>query len=284
MKKQNNRSIEEVNERLREGTLSLFEKRRYKEYLAYIGQFPSYSANNQILIFCQSNGEATMVCGYTEWQKKNRHVVRGGKGFKILAPKKKKIEVEKKDASGNTVYDASGNPVMTTESRFIGFCTKTVFDVSQTAGDPVPSITALFSGKVDGYVELMDILEAVSPVSITFENGGYSGFDETTNLISIQRDLSQQQTVQKLLPSIASALLYKETGKFYEAESLEAESCAYVVANQLGIEQDYDFDYIADWYDGKSLDELSDTLKLIRAVSLSLIDDITKAAQEIAAA
>lgn len=279
----NNKAIEEVNEKLREGTLSLFEQNRYKEYLNAVATFPSYSSNNQILILCQDHN-ATMLAGYNEWKKRGRHVVKGGKGIQILAPKKKKVEVEKKDSNGNTVYDASGNPVMATEWKFIGYCIKTVFDVSQTAGEPIPSITALYSGNVDGYTELMEILKTVSPVPVSFEAGQSSGFDETTDRITIPCELSQQQTVQKVLPSIASALLYKETGTVYEAESLEAESCAYVVAKQLGIENDYDFDYISDWYDGKSLEDLSETLKVIRSVSVSLINDITKATKEVAAA
>lgn len=282
--KKNNKAIDEVNERLREGTLSLFEKNRYKDYLKAVSHFPTYSANNQILIFCQ-DPNATMVCGYNDWQKHKRHVVKGGKGIKILAPKKKKEMVEKKDAHGNTVFGPDGKPVLVPEWKFIGFCTKTVFDVSQTAGDPIPgSITAIFSGNVDGYTELMTTMESVSPVPIQFdENRDEYGFIENEARIAIRKDLSQQQIVQNLLPSIASALLFKSTGISYEKESLEAESIAYVVASQLGIESDYDFDYISDWYDGRSLDELSETLKLIHSVSTNLIKDITAVAKKAAA-
>lgn len=280
--KKNNTAIDEVSKKLKEGTLSLFEKTRYKDYLKAVGQFPAYSANNQILIFCQDS-KATMVAGYNDWQKHGRHVVKGAKGMKILAPRKKKVEVEKKDANGNTVFDVNGNPVKTFEWKFTGFCTKTVFDVSQTAGDPIPSITAMFSGNVDGYSELMEVLESVSPVPISFEDGALYGFIDSEDRIIIRSGTAQQQTVQHLLPSIASAILYKKTGDIFEKESLEAESCAYVVAKQLGIASDYDFDYISDWYDGKSLEELTDTLKLIHDVSVGLIKDITKAAEKAAA-
>ena len=277
----NNLSVKEVNERLQEATLSLFEKKRYKEFLGFIGQFPAYSSNNLTLIHLQ-DPEATMVCGYKEWERYGRHVVAGGKGMKIFAPKKEKIEVKKKDANGNVIYDANGDPVMESKMVLKGYTLKSVFDVSQTAGKPVPSITALFSGRVDGYTELLSVLENVSPVSVTFMPDGASGFSDKTGIISVRSDLSQQQTVQKLLPSIASALLYEKTGKLYETESLEAESCAYVVAKQLGIENDYDFDYIADWYDGRSLEELSGTLKLIRDISLGLIKEIIKEAKAVA--
>ena len=118
----NNLAIQEITEKLHEGTLSLYEKNRYKAFLEAINKFPDYSANNQVLIFCQSDGRATMVCGYNDWQTKhNRHVVKGGKGMKILAPKTKQVLVEQKDSLGNTLLDKNGNPVMKPEKKFIGF-------------------------------------------------------------------------------------------------------------------------------------------------------------------
>lgn len=277
----NNLAVKEIREKLNEGKLSLFEKTQYKAYLETVSKFPDYSSNNQVLIFCQDK-DATMVAGYKDWQTKhNRHVVKGGKGIKILAPRTRMVWREKKDSLGNIVLDPTGNPVKEKRSEFIGFCTKTVFDVSQTAGDPIKgSITSLFSGKVDGYTELVSILSTVSPAPIQFGDKG-NGYDPESDVIAVKNDLSQRMTMQRLLPSIASAALYKQTGMVYETECLESESVALILAKRFGLESDYDFDYITDWCDEKSLDELSDVLKVIHSVSVGLIKDISKAAEAV---
>lgn len=283
MKADNNLAVKEIREKLNNGKLSLFEKTQYKAYLETVSKFPDYSSNNQVLIFCQDK-EATMVAGYKDWQTKyNRHVVKGGKGIKILAPRTRTVLKEKKDSFGNVVLDHNGIPVKEKKSEFIGFCTKTVFDISQTAGDPIPgSITSLFSGNVDGYTELVSILSSISPVPIQFGDKG-SGYDPEADVIAVKNNLSQRMTMQNLLPSIASAALYKQTGTVYETESLESESVALIIAKHFGVESDYDFDYLTDWCDEKSLDELSDVLKVIHSVSVGLIKDISKAAKAVSA-
>ena len=283
MKADNNLAVKEIREKLNNGKLSLFEKTQYKAYLETVSKFPDYSSNNQVLIFCQDK-EATMVAGNKDWQTKyNRHVVKGGKGIKILAPRTRTVLKEKKDSFGNVVLDHNGIPVKEKKSEFIGFCTKTVFDISQTAGDPIPgSITSLFSGNVDGYTELVSILSSISPVPIQFGDKG-SGYDPEADVIAVKNNLSQRMTMQNLLPSIASAALYKQTGTVYETESLESESVALIIAKHFGVESDYDFDYLTDWCDEKSLDELSDVLKVIHSVSVGLIKDISKAAKAVSA-
>lgn len=283
MSKSNTLTAKEIREKLNNETLSLFEKARFKEYLETASRFPQYSPNNQMLIWCQDSN-ATLVCGYSDWQKKyNRHVVKGGHGIKILAPNKKTVWVEKKDSSGNVIIGKDGKPEKEKKSEFKGFSTRTVFDVSVTAGDPIPSITTLLSGRVDGYTELLQILQNISPSPVTFSDSP-GGYDPSDDLICIRSGLSQQQTMQDLLPSIASAVLYKQSGTLFDAESLEAESCAFIIAKHFGIESDYAFDYISDFRDGKTLEELTNTIKLIHSVSVGLIKDISNAAKSAASA
>lgn len=274
--KYNNMSMEQVSERLADVTRSLFEKDRYKEYLKFIQKFPSYSERNLTMLLDQ-DPTCTMVAGYSDWARYKRHVVKGAKGLKIIRPIRKNIWVDKKDVLGNTVCDANGKPLKEKKLIVTGYRLGTVFDISQTAGKPVPSVTTLFSDRIDGYTELLDILKAISPAPIIFDPDSEEGFSIEAEKISVRSGLSQQQTLQNLLPSIASAYLYKETGDCYDMGSLEAESCAYITANRFGLDKDFAFDYIADYSDGKSLDELYDTLKLIRTVSSTILKDITDA-------
>ena len=51
-----------------------------------MSKFHNYSFNNTLLIAMQKP-EATLVAGYKAWQKNfNRHVNKGEKGIRILAP------------------------------------------------------------------------------------------------------------------------------------------------------------------------------------------------------
>ena len=163
---------------------------------------------------------------------------------------------------------------MEKKQELIGFSVATVFDVTQTAGKPIPSISALLHGKVDGYPEIIDILKKVSPVPIS-EGGGMS----EVGRIVITSGLSEQQTIRFLLPEIAGAVITKSKGEDVSADSLEAESCAHVIAKHFGIDADYDFDYLSDWSSGKTLEELTESLNTIQKTSKRLIEDIERCAE-----
>ena len=51
-----------------------------------MSKFYNYSFNNTLLIAMQKP-DATLIAGYTAWQRNfDRHVMKGEKGIKILAP------------------------------------------------------------------------------------------------------------------------------------------------------------------------------------------------------
>lgn len=278
-KSANNLAVEEICKKLNEGTMSVFETEKYKAYLKTVSTFPTYSANNQILINQQA-ADATLVAGYTDWQKRGRHVIRGGKGIKIIAPKKRAYWVEKKDANGNPVLGPDGKPVRKKEFEHIGYCVKTVFDVSQTAGDPIPSITSLYSGKVDGFKEVLQILQYISPAPVCI---GENISAYTENQIVIESGMTQQQTIRHLLPAVASEFIrVQDPDSVLDRESLEAESVSFVIAAHYGIDADYDFDYISDFASGKSLEELTASLRTIHDASAAMIKGIETARKAIA--
>lgn len=281
----NNENLEKINELLNSGMLTLFEKKRYKKYLEAMSTFPTYSANNQYLIHIQ-DPEATMVCGYKDWQKKhNRYVCKGEKSrIWIYKPVKRKSQRKKRDANGNVILDPNGNPVMET-AEWTTFMPAPVFDVSQTAGEPIDSITSLFSGKVDGYSELIHIMIEISPASIeedeTCEEVKYV---QTENRIVFGNSLPQQQIMQGVLPAVAAATIRKNNpDKICRADSLEAESVAYVVATHFGIDADYSFDYIADWGDEMELDEKKAAMSVISKAAGKMIKDISAERDRLAA-
>ena len=133
--------MKEITDRLETGIQELFESERYKAYLTTMSKFHSYSFNNTLLIAMQGG---QLVAGYNKWRDDfHRNVKRGEKGIKILAPAPYKVkkEVPKLDEQGQPVMDKDGNPV--TEKKEIqvpAFKIVSVFDVSQTEGEPLPSI------------------------------------------------------------------------------------------------------------------------------------------------
>lgn len=136
-------------EMIEQGVTDVFSSDNYKKYLTCCSRFHNYSTNNTLLILAQKP-DATLVAGYQSWQKNfNRHVNRGEKGLFILAPVTNKIIrlMDKADENGNPILDKDGNPVK--EERVVNqlnYTVTTVFDISQTSGDPLPSLLHTLSG------------------------------------------------------------------------------------------------------------------------------------------
>ena len=105
--------VKEVTERLEAGVRELFESERYQAYLKAMSKFHDYSLNNTLLIVMQKP-DASLVAGFNKWRDEfERHVKRGEKGIKILAPAPYKIkkELEKLDPDGKPIIGEDGKPV-----------------------------------------------------------------------------------------------------------------------------------------------------------------------------
>lgn len=88
----NAQQVREITDKLEQGIKELFESERFKEYLRTMSKFYNYSFNNTLLIAMQKP-EATLVAGYTAWQRNfDRHVMKGEKafGFLLLPPIRRK--------------------------------------------------------------------------------------------------------------------------------------------------------------------------------------------------
>ena len=282
--------MKEITDRLETGIQELFESERYKAYLTSMSKFHSYSFNNTLLIAMQGG---QLVAGYNKWRDDfHRNVKRGEKGIKILAPAPYKVkkEVPKLDEQGQPVMDKDGNPV--TEKKEIqvpAFKIVSVFDVSQTEGEPLPSIGVdELAGSVEQYEDFFKALEQTSPVPMAFEDipGGSHGYYHLTEKrIAIQENMSELQTLKTAIHEIAHAKLHAidpETPVTEQADrpdsrtrEVQAESVAYAVCQHYGLDtSDYSFGYVAGWSSGKDLKELRASLETIRATAHELITTI----------
>ena len=284
--------VQEITEKLEQGIKELFESEKYKTYLNTMSKFHNYSFNNTMLIAMQKP-EATLVAGFKAWQKNfDRHVKKGEKGIRILAPAPYKIkeEQEKLDpVTGEIMLDKNGMPITEeVEIKIPAFRVVPVFDVSQTDGKELPDIGVNeLSGSVEDYEDFMQALTEVSPVPITYEDieGEAKGYFHTTDhRIAIQEGMSQSQTVKTAIHEVAHAKLHdRERNQDIDAvldkdrntKEVEAESVAYTVCQHFGIDtSDYSFGYIAGWSSDRDMKELKSSLDTIRKTASELITGI----------
>lgn len=291
--------VQEITEKLEQGIKELFESEKYKNYLNTMSKFHNYSFNNTLLIAMQKP-DATLVAGFQAWKKNfERHVKKGEKGIRILAPAPYKVkeEQEKIDPETNEIMlDKEGKPIMEeVEVTIPAFRAVSVFDVSQTDGRELPELAVSeLSADVEGYQNFMKALEMVSPVPIGYEDisGEAKGYYHTEEQrVAIQRGMSESQTVKTAIHEVAHAKLHsrelnKDTDlleqKDHNTKEVEAESIAYTVCQHFGIDtSDYSFGYIAGWSSGKEMTELKSSLDTIRRTASEMISGIEVHLQEL---
>ena len=147
-----------IQEKLETGVREIFESEKYQEYIRTMAKFPNYSINNCILIASQCP-HASYVCGYKKWNEFNRNVVKGESGIMIFAPIKGKVEVEepKFDERNQPVLNDDGTQSTERVTReYKSFRPCYVFDLSQTEGDPLPSLTTRLEAGVEDYEKVIE--------------------------------------------------------------------------------------------------------------------------------
>jgi len=263
-----------------------------------MSKFHNYSFNNTLLIAMQKP-EATLVAGYQAWQKNfERHVNKGEKAIRILAPAPYKIKEERDKldpVTGEMMFDENGMPQKEeTEVTIPAFRAVSVFDVSQTDGKPIPEleVNELLS-TVEGYEDFVQALMNISPVPIAFEDipGDSKGYFSTAEKrIAVQENMSESQTLKTMVHEVAHSMLHdKEVNQSMDipvkdrnTKEVEAESVAFTVCQHFGIDtSDYSFGYIAGWSSGRNMKELKSSLDTIRKTASELITGIEGAMQEL---
>jgi hypothetical protein len=274
-----NAKMEEAQKQLLEGVQSFKDSGTFKRYLDVMSKFHSYSFYNTMLIFMQ-RPEAQQVAGYKAWQEKfGRHVKQGGKAIWILAPRnyKKQKTVTVKDAAGNDVQE-------TYEAVWTNFVTVPVYDVSDTEGKELPSIGVHeLTAQVKDYNKILAVLKSASPVSVSFEHvegGAHGYYSPLENRIVVDEGMSEAQTIKTLSHEIAHALLNEQDEKnkvSREAREVEAESVAYIVTKEFGIDSsDYSFGYVSTWANSGNIKEVRSYMENIRKTATSILDKIEK--------
>lgn len=258
-----------------EGIKEFLESDKYKDFLKTMAKFHQYSINNTILI-AQQKPDAQLVAGFKAWQNKfKRHVNKGEKAIKIIGCRPYEQWVDK---------EVDGKKERQKIQRF-SFFPVSVFDVSQTKGEPLPQLTTELTANVNGYRDLYHAIKRSTNFKIGFEEitSGAKGYcDLTENRIALNKGMSESQTIKTLVHEVTHADLHapefqdktvKKTS--LRTKETEAESVAFVVCEHYGIDtSDYIFPYLGSWAKDKELSELKESFERIQTQADVLIQRI----------
>ena len=271
---------------IEQGVKDVYSSDNFRKYLSCCSKFHSYSLNNTLLILAQKP-DATLVAGYNAWQRNfNRHVDKGERGLIILAPVTSKITqlMDKADEDGNPLLDENGDPIK--EERVINqlrFTTTTVFDISQTSGEPLPSLIHNLTGSSDEILAFIDSVKNICTIPIDYHSpskdavlaGGAKGYYSIAeDRIVLNMELEDMQIAKTLIHEYSHSILHKTTDKDSDQREIEAESLAFVLCDHFGIDtSDYSFGYIAS-YAAQDEAKLKTILSNIQSTAHEMIDKL----------
>ena len=282
-------NVKSILAKLEDGLKAVFESDNYKNYLNTMSKFHNYSINNTLLIN-QQKPDATFVAGFNSWAHNfDRHVKKGEKGIRIIAPAPYYLKKEQQvvdPVTGQGIFNPDGTPkTAEVEVKIPAFKVTYVYDVSQTYGKELPSLgVSELLGEVDKAEDFIDSLKKVSPVPIEFgeTNGDSKGFySPDQGKIVVKDGMADSQTIKTMVHEISHAKLHnpemaKENAKKSKGTiEMEAESVAYIVCQHFGIDtSDYSLAYIAGWSEGKGIDELRASMETIRDTAGEMINRV----------
>ncbi|MDQ3547830.1 MAG: ArdC family protein [Chloroflexota bacterium] len=248
---------------LDEGIASILDSDAFARYLDVMSRFHHYSFGNVMLILAQQP-DATQVAGYRRWQQLGRQVKKGEQGIRILVPHKRVVELEK------------GEETTIVRSFGVG----SVFDISQTDGDPLPEPPAVqeIREATDTGAALYRALETyVSAQGLTVVREelarGYGYYAPLRKQIGIDSRLVGDQATKTLAHETAHFVADHRCGMPREDAETVAESAAYVVLQHYGLDSSgYTFAYVARWAEDRAV--LTRNLSAIQQTSHAIIAGI----------
>lgn len=250
------------------GVMRFRDTKEYMSYLSTILKFRKYSPRNALLIYLQ-NPRATFVAGYTDWQRKfKRYVKKNEKGIKIFAPNIKKC----KSQEGSDE-----------EEIISGFHVVTVFDISQTEGQELPTLQYpidMDNEIVNDYDILMEALTAFSEFIVIYSDnlGNIMGLcDYKNERILLNIKYSKKHLIATLVHEISHLKLHNPSDREnivpQNIREMEAESVSYIVCAYFNILYgEFTFRYISSYCTELQLQDFLKSNEKIKNLSIEIID------------
>jgi len=224
--------------------VELLESGNYKAYLRTMAVFHNYSWRNILLIFKQKPN-ATKIATYEQWKHWGRQVKRGSISVKILAPdtnqSPKKILKEKPlpDVDNKKAFEEVWLPT-------VSYKKISVFDISQTHGNPVPQIVDNILNDSAHTSAFIDVLTFMTKYQV-------------------QDDISHFQAISKLVNNIAHEYIENVVmdEKHSFLQEIEIASISYVVGFRFGIDASFNIlEQASEW----TIQDIEDFISVLSSI------------------
>ncbi len=295
--------LEELHERLIGAVERLVTGEDWGRAMVFAARFRSRSFNNTLLIYMQhleafEEGRVpepfpTLAAGYRQWQGLGRQVMKGQKGYQILAP------VLGRFASSNPSDPTSWRRLLPREkphpgelvrSKMVAAKPAYVWDVSQTEGEPIPlrqeprvlegeAPARLWRGIVDQINDAGFVLDMVPDASVIHGANGMT--DYLAQRVSVREDMDPATRVKTATHELGHVRMHgprpDEARLHRGIVEVEAESVALMVCAAHGMDTSgYTIPYVAGWAesvkDVSPVDVVRQTGERVRAMAISILD------------
>ncbi len=265
--------LEEINNRTKDAVNHLVEALESGQsevltrYLSAMARFHNYSFGN-IMLIARQKPDATNVAGLRTWNSLGRFVKRGEKGILILAPM---IGRKKADSATEATEDAKQ-----AQAQLYGFRAVYVFDINQTEGKELPTLTEV-QGDVSGYRERLVKFVESQGITLNYSDKiapakGLSHGGKITLLSGMQ----PAEEFSTLAHEIAHEMLHRgdrRTLTTKQVRETEAEAVAFVVCQSVGLQTGTtSADYIQLWHGDANL--LRESLEAVQQTAAVILGGI----------
>lgn len=247
---------------------------RYAELIGTMPNLGRYSLRNQMLILMQ-NPKATCVNGMNAWNYKRRHIEKGQTAIKIIAPK----------FASQVSTDKDGNITEKTLDTVTGYEINFVYDVSQTAGEPVKDVFS-DSTALDRYDTITAAIKSTAKgfdftTHEETEDESHGILDTLNKTISVRADLSKEDALRVLVQQVAAANVLMRDRRHFQGlgpndmaniNTIEASAIAHTVCKRLNLTAPTltapDFEGMSD----SNISRFAENVGVIRSVSQRMIN------------
>jgi len=234
-------------------------------YLSAMGKFHTYSFGN-IMLVARQKPEATNIAGIRTWNSLGRFVKRGEKGILILAPMIGQKRSREEEPSEEEQHDH-------TQPRLYGFHAVYVFDISQTEGKDLPTLTEV-SGDVSGYRERLFKFVESQNLELSFSDriAPSKGLSHGGK-ITLLPGMEPAEEFSTLVHEIAHEMLHRGDRRTHTTKRVretEAEAVAFVVCQSAGLQNGTaSQDYIQLWQGDANL--LRESLEAVQQTATVIL-------------
>lgn len=238
-----------------------------QKFLEFTSRFHNYSFGN-VLLICMQFPEATMIAGYQTWKKMGRQVKKGEKGIRILAPM-----IYKKKSEEGEEGEFKSEEVTKDGKRVAGFRAVSVFDVSQTDGEELPTIRGYTGNPAENLFKLEEFV-ASKGIELLYEDPGSGALGVSQDgRILVKPDMEPAETFAVLAHEVAHELLHKGDRRKETTKTIretEAEAVAYAVCSAVGLQAGSGASDYIQLYQG-DVEKLRESLELIRKTASEIL-------------